>query len=458
MGDVDLSTTAGLLALLLSIPFLAYVALLVTSFLRPGEEPPGDPAELEWHVLMPCLDEEVVVGRTVARFLADFPHARLWCIDDASDDGTLAVLEGLAARHDHLHVVRRVRPEAREGKGPALNAAWQLVSDDVAARGVDPAAVVVGVLDADGRLAPSYEQVLAGPGFFGDPEIDAVQIVVRIENRTNGTRPASTSRLGRWLLEMQDLEFTAPIAAMQLLRRRTRTVALGGNGQFTRLSALDAIAAWAGTPWHGALLEDFELGVHLLLSGRGTAYCNSTWVEQEGLTSLRRLTRQRSRWTQGTFQCIRYLPLVLGSRRIANRGALELCYFFAVPWLQIAASFIYLVSYAYLIRDLVVIGFDGAAWSATGLWAIVPLWIVLGLGPFFIWGPLYRRRVDPTLTRRRAVLLGATVWPYCMVFYVSCWWAMLRLITDREDWKKTVREDALAEVRATAPAPVRHTR
>jgi hypothetical protein len=66
---------------------------------------------------------------------------------------------------------------------------------------------------------------------------------------------------------MQDLEFRTAIAAIQMSRGATGTISMGGNGQFTRLSALDSIAGPTGSPWRGSLLEDFELGVHLLTAG-----------------------------------------------------------------------------------------------------------------------------------------------------------------------------------------------
>jgi 1,2-diacylglycerol 3-beta-glucosyltransferase len=47
---------------------------------------------------------------------------------------------------------------------------------------------------------------------------------------------------GHNLVRLQDLEFPVPISAIQVTRRLTRSVGLGGNGQFSRLSALDVMA------------------------------------------------------------------------------------------------------------------------------------------------------------------------------------------------------------------------
>ena len=136
----------------------------------------------------------------------------------------------------------------------------------------------------------------AGPTAFGDPRVGAAQAAVWMSNRTALRRAADgdddgsgagtaapLSRWGRWLVRMQDIEFRTAIAAMQCLRGHTLSVGLGGNGQFTRLSTLDRIGAANGTPWHGSLLEDYELGVHVMLAGFRNVYLHDTHVEQEGL-------------------------------------------------------------------------------------------------------------------------------------------------------------------------------
>src|SRR5436305_1880040 len=54
---------------------------------------------------------------------------------------------------DSLIVLRRRFPDARKGKGEALNDAVRLVRELVAERGQDVERVLVTVMDADGRLS-----------------------------------------------------------------------------------------------------------------------------------------------------------------------------------------------------------------------------------------------------------------------------------------------------------------
>ena len=81
---------------------------------------------------------------------------------------------------------------------------------------------------------------------------------------------------------MQDLEFRTTIAAMQMLRIRTGSVGMGGNGQFTRMSVLDDIGTQHGLPWHDALLEDYELGLRALLSGHQNRYATTPTSRRRG--------------------------------------------------------------------------------------------------------------------------------------------------------------------------------
>ena len=126
-----------------------------------------------------------------------------------------------------------------------------------------------------------------------DPRVGAVQSRVRIHNRD------------RLLAAVQDLEFGCVADASQSMRNTLRTVGLGGNGQFARLSAL------TGTGRHalvGCLVEDLELGLRMHLAGSRLRYLPHASVTQQGLVDAGRLLRQRTRWAQGNLQCVRYLP------------------------------------------------------------------------------------------------------------------------------------------------------
>lgn len=454
------SSTVDLAALVLSILFLSYVATILVPYLTRRPDPAGDATVFSWHLILPCLNEEVVIARTVARLRADHPAVHLWCIDDDSDDATGAILADLAAADRHVHVVSRRAPHAREGKGAALNAAWQRLSGWLAVHEPhrDPREVIVGVVDADGRLAPNALDVIAGAGGFGDPEIGAVQVQVRMMNRglagPDADDPAASTRIGRLLVTLQDLEFRTVIAAMQHLRHRMGSAGMGGNGQFSRLAVLNEIAAENRTPWHGALLEDFELGLHVLLAGWGNRYCDDTWVAQEALPRIGPLIRQRARWAQGGMQCAKYFRTVLLSPAVRTPSALEISYFLLIPWTQLIGTIVYALA-------MLIVGYWAltsptgiGGWFASGAWGLIPLTLTFGLGPLVSWGLVYRARCEPWLSRRAAIGLGLAYWLYSYLMLASVWRGFWRILRARDGWAKTNRVLALPDTASDPELPV----
>jgi 1,2-diacylglycerol 3-beta-glucosyltransferase len=421
------------LALTMSVDFLTYVCLIVVPYLRHRPAKPGDDAAFDWHFIVPCRDEEAVVGDTVRYLLDTFASARVWVIDDASEDGTAEVVSSFD--DPRVHLVQRVRPDARTGKGDALNAAYRAL---VAALPVDADVMrtIVVVVDADGRPAPNCLAVCAADHLFGDESVGAVQVDVWMSNR--GVLPANGSRFGAGLVRMQDLEFRTAIAAIQMSRGVTGTISMGGNGQFTRLAALMSITGREG-PWRGALLEDFELGVHLLTDGWRTGFTRDTHVAQEGLYSLRRFLWQRTRWGQGTMQCARYVRRIWDSRHLTTLGAAEMLYYLAQPWLQLLGTLVYPIPFLLL-------GFRAAsdpaevwAWFSGGAWLLFAVYGSFGLLPFLVWGPIYRARCEPSVSALRGIWYGFAYAIYIYTFYITSWRALYRLVRKRNGWVKTRR-------------------
>jgi 1,2-diacylglycerol 3-beta-glucosyltransferase len=398
-------------------------------YLRHRPASPGDDTAYEWHFFVPCRDEEAVIGDTLEYLLTTFPSAKMWVIDDASTDRTADVV----ASYDdpRVHLVHRMLPEARTGKGDALNAAYRAL---LATRPADLMRTVVVVVDADGRPAPNCLTVCAADHLFGDESVGAVQVDVWMSNRgvSNG------SRFGAGLVRMQDLEFRTAIAAIQMSRGITGTISMGGNGQFTRLAALTSIADGSG-PWRGALLEDFELGVHLLTDGWRTGFTRDTHVAQEGLYSLRRFLWQRTRWGQGTMQCARYVRRIWDSPHLTTLGAAEMMYYLAQPWLQLLGTLVYPIPFLLLgIRSIS----DSAevwTWFSDGAWLLFAVYGSFGLLPFLVWGPIYRAKCEPSASVLRGIGYGFAYAIYIYTFYITSWRALYRLVRKRNGWVKTRR-------------------
>lgn len=441
MGEDSVTVLLGFtqaIALTMSVAFLVYVYVIIVPYLRHKPSPPGDAALFDWHFLVPCRDEEAVIGGTV-RYLRDqFPQAHIWVIDDDSDDRTVEVVSSLQGIG--LHVVRRHRPAARTGKGDALNAAYRELKSWLG-RHSDVHRQIVVVVDADGRPAPNCLDICAGEALFGNDRIGAVQIDVRMSNR--GVAPPAVrgwrSWLGSTMVRMQDLEFRTAIAAIQKSRGYTGTISMGGNGQFARLSALDAIAGTEAAPWRGSLLEDFELGVHLLTAGWRTGFTMDTHVDQEGLYSLRRFLVQRTRWGQGTMQCARYVRRIWDSRHLSTLGAAEMLYYLAQPWLQLVGTLVYPIPLILLAGRTMTDPAWVWRWFTGGAWVLFAVYGSFGILPFLIWGPIYWWKCERQGSFLRALGYGACYAAYIYTFYITSWRAVLRLARGRNGWSKTRR-------------------
>lgn len=364
--------------------------------------------------MLPCLNEAKVIGASVDRLLSlPYDDAHVMVINDGSDDETAQIVQARQV-DPRVRLLNRVLPEARQGKGEALNAAVRVLLNSDLARDVDPADIIVVIVDADGRLEiDALAQVLP---YFADPGVGGVQIGVRINNR-------HVNRLAR----MQDMEFVIYTDVFQKGRRLLGSVGLGGNGQFMRLSALTSLG---DTPWSRSLTEDLDLGVRLLIGGWRTDYCPTVAVHQQGVVDIKRLLKQRTRWFQGGLQAWRLLPSVAHS--VTGRARFDLLYLLTAPFLLLLASLLTL-SFAFGISAVLVRGDMPSLGQMLATYA-------LGFVPTLILAHVYfERERDEGVYKAEVVGLSHLYVLYGLMWYLCGWWAVWRMITRQTGWVKTAR-------------------
>jgi 1,2-diacylglycerol 3-beta-glucosyltransferase len=439
--------------------FVLHVA--VSTFLLRADPPrltSGQAGDFEWHVFVPALNEAAVLDASLHRLASMPERPHVWIIDDASDDDTGAIAQRWAERNDRIHLVSRRFPAARQGKGMALNAAYRELLDwqSTRANPVHPMRVIVGIVDADGLLDPNTFSVLAGEHCFGTADVGAVQQDVWMSN-SNEMRPFPQSgrianHCGATLLRLQDVEFRASIAAIQHARHFTGSVAMGGNGQWTRLEALDDIVrldlatsrVQDHGPWHGALLEDYELGVHLLLTGWETRFTPGCYVAQEAVPALRAYIRQRTRWCQGSMQCARYLPHMWRNAFIGPWALIESMYYLAQPWFWILGTFLFPIPMIEAAQAFFRSPQDWWGWVLHDSgWMWLSMVILLAVGPLSSWSFTYRAMVKRSGQQKPARLQsihdGLAYVVLVNLSYIIAWRSLLRLLRRRTGWAKTAR-------------------
>jgi 1,2-diacylglycerol 3-beta-glucosyltransferase len=384
-------------------------------------EPEGD---YRLVFLIACLNEEEVIGATVREVRRLVPHATVIVIDDASDDET-----GRHALAEGAMVVRRELPQARQGKGSALNQGYEVLAQT----GFDPARTIVCVMDADGQLSDGA--IPAVLSRFDNPRVGGVQLPVRIRNKS------------RFLGRMQDFEFWGMSAITQMARIRTRSVSLGGNGQFTRLRALVSIGH---APWSDALTEDLDLALELTLRGWELDCAAGEWVTQQGVETLPALLRQRTRWYQGHMTCASKVPLLWRNDCVPRRTALETTIYLLTPaFVMLPWSIAFTAGLAFLAFNLVEhssLPFDGVGVQA-GLYAA--FWYVLTFLPHVVHGLLYSRRTEGERVLPAIGKAHVNVF-YAYVNMLAGWRALGRILLGRTDWAKTKRVAEPEHVEAPA--------
>lgn len=368
-----------------------------------------------WVFFVPALNEEVTVADSVARLQAlHATHKRILVIDDGSEDSTAEILHRI--QDENLTVLSRILPDARRGKAAALNAAWahlhRLLGQEPLT-GWSPESVIVVVVDADGRLSADAPQALSR--HFQSERVAGVQSLVRIYNRRS------------WLTWAQDVEFGIFGHVYQRGRSLWGTANMGGNGQANRLAALDSVATEEG-PWRHRLTEDQDIGVRLLQHGWQGDQDVDAVVEQQGVNSLRRLYRQRTRWAQGAFEA---LSLIGGTRqaRAPLAAKLDMIYYLLTPVIQLATG-------AGLVGAVVLaIAIDVPFWTSS--WPILLFYLGLSFGPALL-----------ALLSRGHGFGGKVVAVLSIVPYTVYAWlifpvllrALARHWSGRATWAKTARE------------------
>jgi cellulose synthase/poly-beta-1,6-N-acetylglucosamine synthase-like glycosyltransferase len=422
-----------------------YVLAVVSSWGRIDHD--SDPHEPFFVLLVPALNEERVIGRTIASLLELRGRFLAIVVDDGSDDGTVAAVAPFLS-DPRLRLLEQPPEQARRGKGHALNAAyaaiqrlgitgiaqprtdarWSWSSASRAKRAFlsayryDPENVITVVFDADTRVEPDFLQTVAP--YFRDATVAGVQSAVRMYN-------ADRNLLTLW----QHLEFAIWGKFFSMAKDRLGSATLGGNGQCVRFSALSDLGS---EPWHASsLTEDLDLSLRLLKKGWRIRFCSSVAVWQEAVPRLRALVRQRSRWLQGHVVCWQHLPALLRSRLpLVARG--ELLFFLLLPAVFMPVGLISIINWLVVLLFKDWDGFNGVT---------LLIWYILGFGMAPLVAAAWRPLDHPSLWR--TVLHAHLFVFYSLVWFMAGMVVYAHVLLGHRAWIKTARvaEAALEEPR-----------
>lgn len=272
--------------------------IFTLSIVSAGEIEDGEDVAHFFSIIIPARNEESVIRETLHHVLAfDYPSElfEVIVVNDGSTDDTENLIRGIQKNHTNLKLINVPKAKAGRGKGAALNRGfadflltWRGIEIEPRHRWI------IGVFDSDAKPDPKMLKTVSFA--FRNPNVGGVQTLVRIYNRKKS-----------FLAKLQDMEFLAFARNLQFSRTIFGgSVALGGNGQFIRATALDTAAIKKCEEYWkpDSLTEDLDIGLRLITSKWENRYIESVAVSQEGVESLSSLLRQRTRWSWGALQAL----------------------------------------------------------------------------------------------------------------------------------------------------------
>ncbi len=285
------------LTIYFAVTCTAYNIYIVIVLSR-GVKKEGEDVGHYFSLLIPARNEEEVIQQTLDNvFRFDYPSElfEVVVINDGSTDKTGEIVKKMQEKRSNLKLLNIPIDKGGRGKSAALNVGLADFLLTWRGLGVKPRhRWIIGVFDSDAE--PQIDMLKKVSFQFNRQEVGGVQTLVRIKNRDKS-----------FLAKLQDIEFLGFGRVVQNARNNfSGSVALGGNGQFVRATALDCSALKSQKEYwrNESLTEDLDIGIRLLVNNWKNVYLDTTFVSQEGTETLSAMFRQRERWAWGTLQAL----------------------------------------------------------------------------------------------------------------------------------------------------------
>jgi cellulose synthase/poly-beta-1,6-N-acetylglucosamine synthase-like glycosyltransferase len=333
-------------------------------------------------VLVPAWNEGAVLAASIDRLLAaEYPpeSLRVYVVDDASTDGTPAVVKAKEAQYPG-QVVHLRRERGGQGKAHTLNHGLAVILGD------DWMEALL-ITDADVIFEPATLRTMTR--HLADPAVGAVTSYIK-----EGSRP------GNYLTRFIGYEYvTAQAAARRGQNVIGALACLAGGAQLHSRANLLALGGRIDTT---SLAEDTFTTFETQLRGRRVVFepHATCWAEEP--ESVAALWKQRLRWARGNVQVtIRYRRLwfrqpLRRRGRTHHLGSLT----FGLLWFCLFLQPIFMITSSAALLTLYFTG-SPSAWPAFRV-----LWVTNAATYLFITG--FALLIDPQTARRG--------WPQAVMF------------------------------------------
>lgn len=312
-------------------PVLSAIVWISTSFYfslrRERDKDPLKPPALEHYpmvsVLIPAYCEEKVIAETLeCATRIDYPNYEVVVVDDASTDGTRAVVKPFV----DAGKVRLIAKEKNEGKAMAMNDAMPCLQGEI-----------VLIMDADATPDPAILRWMVP--HFESARVAGVTGNPRVHNRES------------FLAQLQMVEFTSIVSLMRRAQRiwgRILTIS-GVVGAFRKSAMVDV-----GLFSPEMATEDIDMTWKLQRAAYDVRYEPHALVWMKVPPSLGGLITQRRRWALGLSQVLRRYRGIAWSWRSRRMWPVFYESLLSVLWAYcfVALTSFWILSYAFGIPPL----------------------------------------------------------------------------------------------------------
>lgn len=277
-----------LVAAFIAIPLLVVgteclVTLLFDSQSLPCSEPTAKAPR--YNILIPAHNETGIIGKTLAKLVAELPDSNpenIVLVADNCTDDTAKIARNLGVtvleRHDTTH----------RGKGFALDFGIQYLK-------ADKHPDVLVIIDADCETSKNSLNALIGLVASTGKPAQMTNIMRVVDNASIKQKIAGFA----WLLKNKIRPFA--------MNKLGFPVALTGTGMALPWKALETVKVG-----HGNIVEDMQLGIDCAINGFPPVYCPDAVVYSVFPEQSSAELSQRTRWEHGHLQTIfQQLPVLI---------------------------------------------------------------------------------------------------------------------------------------------------
>jgi cellulose synthase/poly-beta-1,6-N-acetylglucosamine synthase-like glycosyltransferase len=254
------------------LPSFFYLDLIARGRVLPKGRYRGEPIS----IVIPCYNEEAVIGNTLKallkRFKGKIKDLEIIVVDDASTDRTFEVAASIKDDRVKIKVFRKI--DGGKGKSEAVNFGIKNAAHNI-----------ICVLDADSRPYANSLQYLAP--YIKAKHVAAACGIIKIRNKNFN-----------WLTKIVSLEYTIA-NYIQWKKSMIASYVPWMPGTITLIKKKFA-------KFPHSLVEDAELSAKLVEEGYKIIVDERAAASEVAPTTLKAYLRQRIRWARGNWSLLKY--------------------------------------------------------------------------------------------------------------------------------------------------------